>query len=271
MTMRWGVAGSYPALYEELMVAGFFRVFAEDLVSRMAPQPGDRLLDVATGTGIVVRVAYEHEPAIGAAAGLDMTAAMLDVARAAAAELPAEWHEGDALALPFGAASFDLVTCQQGLQFFPDRAAALAEMRRVLVPGGRVAVSCWAGLEAQAAFGALAGVLREHEPDIAPVAGAPFALGDDDELRELLVAAGFEDVAVARVELPSSFASPEAFFRAMSEGSPLAFALAEVPAERVAALRDAVLTSLAPHVRADGLHDPMVTHVALGRTPATAA
>lgn len=271
MGMQWGVAGNFPAVYEELMVPAFFRAFAEDLVARAAPAPGDRLLDVATGTGIVIRVAHEHEPALATAVGLDATPGMLDTARAVTAGMAAEWLQGDALELPFGPDSFDVVTCQQGLQFFPDRTAALAEMLRVLAPGGRVAIACWAGMAEQEAQRLFDAEVTALEPDIAAVGHAPFTLGDPGELAGLLTSAGFEDVAVARVELPARFGSADAFFRSFAEGSPLAFALAELPEARVAALRDATIRAVEPLVGPDGLEPAMVTHVATARTPARSA
>ena len=271
MGMQWGVAGNFPAVYEELMVPAFFRVFAEDLVARVAPQPGDRLLDVATGTGVVIRVALEHEPALARPIGLDRTPGMLDTARAVTAGLAAEWLEGDALELPFGPDSFDVVTCQQGLQFFPDRPAALAEMRRVLTPGGRVAIACWAGMDEQEAQRLFDAEVTALEPDVAGVGHAPFSLGDPQELAALVAGAGFEDVAVTRVELPAHFASADAFFRSFAEGSPLAFALAELPQARVDALREATVRAVEPLVGPDGLEPAMVTHVATARTPAPSA
>ena len=271
MSFQWGVAGNFPAIYEELMVPAFFRTFAEDLVSRVAPQPGDRLLDIATGTGIVIRVALEHEPALAAPTGLDRTAGMLDTARAVAGDLGATWLEGDALDLPFGPDSFDIVTCQQGLQFFPDRGAALAEMRRVLAPGGRVAVACWAPMAEQEAQRRFDASVRELEPDLAAVGQVPFSLGDPDELAGLVAGTGFEDVVVARVELPAHFTSGDAFYRSFAEGSPLALALAELPAERVAALRELTLRAVEPLVDASGMRAEMVTHLALGRTPSASA
>ncbi len=271
MGMQWGVAGNFPAIYEELMVPAFFRVFAEDLVARVAPQPGDRLLDVATGTGIVIRVALEHEPALAAPVGLDRTAGMLETARAVAGDLGATWLEGDALDLPFGLDSFDVVTCQQGLQFFPDRAAALAEMRRVLAPGGRIAIACWAPMAEQEAQRLFDAEVLELEPDLAAIGQTPFSLGDAGDLGNLLAGAGLTDVVVARVELPARFSSADAFFRSFAEGSPMALALADLPAERVATLREATLRAVEPLVGPDGLHAAMVTHVALGRTPAPSA
>ena len=119
MGMQWGVAGNFPAIYEELMVPAFFRAFAEDLVARAAPQPGDRLLDVATGTGIVIRVALEHEPALASPVGLDRTAGMLDAARAVAGDLGATWLDGDALDLPFDEIPFRAFHFIYGLHSLP--------------------------------------------------------------------------------------------------------------------------------------------------------
>ena len=131
MGMEWGTAGDFPSVYEELMVPAFFRHFADDLVARAGLLEGDRLLDVACGTGVVARAAIASGVRLGRIAGLDMTPGMLAVAARVAGETGAEWIEGDATAMPFQDAAFDVVTCQQGLQFFPDRAAGAGELRRV--------------------------------------------------------------------------------------------------------------------------------------------
>src|SRR3546814_10148611 len=105
-----------------------------------ALREGERVLDVACGTGVVTRLASEQVGATGAVAGLDVNPGMLAVARAATPEgMSIEWHEANAEAMPLPDASFDVVLCQLGLQFMPDRQAALREMRRVLVDGGRLA------------------------------------------------------------------------------------------------------------------------------------
>ena len=111
-------------------------MWAADLVDRAALQPGERVLDVACGTGVVARVAAERVGSTGRVAALDVNSGMLAVARSlpAVTGAPVEWHEGSALALPFPDAAFDVAFCQLGLQFFPDRPKALREIRRVLVP-----------------------------------------------------------------------------------------------------------------------------------------
>jgi ubiquinone/menaquinone biosynthesis C-methylase UbiE len=109
------------------------------------------VLDVGCGTGVVARLAAHHVGPTGKVVGLDLKAGMLAVARSLPS-LPGvsiEWQEGNALALPFSAETFDAVLCQQGLQYLPDRPAALGEMHRVLVPGGRLALSLWRPIHGQ--------------------------------------------------------------------------------------------------------------------------
>src|SRR5262245_20233146 len=127
---RWQLEGSAPELYERYIVPAVTALWAADLVTRAAPRPGDRVLDVACGTGIVARLAAERLNGVGRLVGLDINAGMLAVARSIPSHpgLPIEWLEGSALEMPFPDRAFDLVLCQLGLQFFPDRLAALGEM-----------------------------------------------------------------------------------------------------------------------------------------------
>src|SRR2546425_12174530 len=114
--------GSGPEAYERYMVPSLFRPWAIDLLKLAAPIPGERVLDVACGTGIVARLAAKSVAPMGKVIGLDLNAGMLKVARAASAGTEnVEWREGNATALRLSDQTFDLVLCQQGLQFFPDR------------------------------------------------------------------------------------------------------------------------------------------------------
>lgn len=263
MGMQWGTAGDFPSVYEELMVPAFFRFYADDIVARAGLREGDRVLDVACGTGIVPRAAAATGVALGRLTGLDMTPGMLAVAARVAGDTGAEWVEGDATAMPFEDASFDVLTCQQGLQFFPDRDAGAAEFRRVLAPGGRALVACWTALADQRAHAAYMGAIAPLEPDLAAVGAAPFAFGDGDALAALFTAAGFAQVDVVRVDHVARFASAPEFVRSFAEGSPLALALATMPPERDRELREAALPALEPFADATGLAAPMATHVAI--------
>lgn len=133
--------------YERYLVPAYFGPFAEALTVLAAPWPADHVLDVACGTGSLTRLLVACVGPSGHVTGLDLNADMLAVARDIVDAPNVEWREASALAMPFADSTFDLVTCQQGLQFFPDRAAGMREMRRVLRPGGRLALSIWRSTE----------------------------------------------------------------------------------------------------------------------------
>jgi ubiquinone/menaquinone biosynthesis C-methylase UbiE len=135
---QWRFVGSIPENYERYLVPSIFGPWAEDLVEMAALRRGERVLDIACGTGIVARTAARKLAGSGSVVGLDLSAPMLAAARAAAAAegMAVEWWEGSAVKLPLADAAFEVVFCQQGLQFFPDRVSALREMYRVLTPGG---------------------------------------------------------------------------------------------------------------------------------------
>lgn len=262
--MQWDKPASFPSVYEELCVAGFFLGFADELVQTAELSPGDRLLDVATGTGIVLRRARERQPGLRRMTGLDLNPSMLAVAREKSPP-EIELLEGSALAMPFEDGSFDVLTCQQGVQFFPDRAKAFAEFHRVLADGGRAVVACWAEIEACPAYAAIAEAVAEHLPEALGAALNPFALNDAGELRGLFDSAGFEDVEVDRVELDMSFATPADFARSYLGGSALAIILEDTSEEQRAALTDATVARLA-RLGDEGLFTPpLVTNVAKGR------
>ena len=136
---------SVTAESERYMMSAFGNAWGQDLVEVAAPGTAQRVLDLACGTGAVARAAVARVGATGHVVGLDINSSMLAMARAITQceGPPIEWREGDATALPFAESTFNLVCCHQGLQFFPDRSTALREMRRVLMPGGRLALGVW--------------------------------------------------------------------------------------------------------------------------------
>ena len=136
------VATTFTEIYERVLVGPLFRPFAEQLVARVAPKSGDSVIDVACGTGIVARVARERLGPEARIVGVDVAPAMLAVARTVDPTI--DWREGNAVSLPVSATEqFTVLTCHQGLQFMPDKFAAIREIRRVLAPGGRVAIATW--------------------------------------------------------------------------------------------------------------------------------
>ena len=177
------VAGA--CAYDALFVPSLIGVYAPIVADAVALGAGDRVLDVACGTGVVAQEALRRVGPSGSVTGLDANAGMLAVAREHSAAIT--WREGVAEALPFPASTFDAVTCQFGLMFFRDRATAIAEMRCMLRPGGRLAVAVWASLEAIPAFAAEVALFeRVCGSAAADVLRAPFALGDPALLAALV-------------------------------------------------------------------------------------
>jgi SAM-dependent methyltransferase len=206
------MASSNPAeTYERFMVPPLFAPGAERLLDAAAPRPGERVLDVGTGTGIVARRAAARAADLGQIVGLDPTPGMLAVARTMGDRegLAIEWHEGRAEALPFADGSFDLVLSQFALMFFADRAAALTEMRRVLNAGGRLALHVFQGIERHPFYVTLDEAIVRHLG--ASGVGGIFALGDAEELRSLLTGAGFRDVQLTPAAVTAHFPQPESF------------------------------------------------------------
>jgi len=266
---RWELSGGGADSYERYQVPSVFEPLARMFLERMALRPGQRVLDVACGTGIVTRLAAPIVGPAGSIVAVDFNPAMLDVARrhAPADGARVEWRQGDAAALPCADADFDVVLCQQGLQFFPDRPAALREMRRVLRPGGRVGLAVWCALERCPAQAAIAAALRRHVgPDIARRFRAPFDLGEAGVLAGLLVQAGFRDVDVEVAVVMRRLLPP-------AESVPRVLASTPVGPEVAAleqATRDAVVADVAAALSGyrdgDGLTVPQPTHIARAGT-----
>ncbi|TGT67484.1 methyltransferase domain-containing protein [bacterium M00.F.Ca.ET.159.01.1.1] len=181
---------SFPEMYERWLVGPLFRPWAEVTFELLKLSPGHRVLDIACGTGIVARVARERLGAAGYVVGIDINADMLAVARIVAPDI--DWRVGNAGALPLhDGEQFDVVVCQQGLQFFPDKAAAAAQMRRALAQGGRLAVATWRSDEEIPFFRELR---RVAERLLGPVVDLRHSFGNAALIEALLRDAGFHDV-----------------------------------------------------------------------------
>ena len=257
-------AGSPVEIYERHMVPAIFAPWSADLLELVEPQPGERVLDVACGTGIVARNASSMVGATGRVVGIDMNASMLEIARSNYASV--EWREGDALAMPFLDQEFDVVVCQQGLQFFPDRSKALREMHRVLVPDGRLGIAVWCSIEASPGYLALAQALERHvDARTAKLMDDLCCLADASEIRALLDGGGFREVTVLRESNMACFASPEEFTRAIAIGSIMRRAGTQFSDETMRLLIEDVSAALQPYVSADGLAFPMEAHLATAR------
>jgi ubiquinone/menaquinone biosynthesis C-methylase UbiE len=220
---HWQLDGSAPELYERYLVPAITTKWADDLVGRAQPDAGEKVLDIACGTGIVARLASRRMRQ-GRVTGLDLNEGMLAVARTVLGEgAPIEWIEGSALELPFEAGTFDVVLCQLGLQFFPDQERALHEMRRVLSRTGRLALSVYSPIERTP--GAHAFVLaldRVLGPGASRIKRGEHSFSLPGELRCLLTGAGFAKVEVQTVVQQIAFPSVLDYVRFQLLATPMA-------------------------------------------------
>jgi SAM-dependent methyltransferase len=256
-------------MYERYSVPTAFGPLASLLIKLAAIQPGERVLDVACGTGAVARLAVQDVGPTGQVVGLDLNPAMLAVARTVPLPPGASirWQEGSAVTLPFAAAAFEVVCCQQGLQFFPDRGAALREMHRVLVPGGRVVLGVWRAIEENPGAAAFsAAVARYVSTEAGMRARAPFTLGEAAALHTLLTEAGFRDVCIRTAVYTTRCPPPEEHVRQLMATSPLADVFAQMEDTTRAALVREVGTALQSYRDGEELALPIATYLAVAHT-----
>jgi len=260
-------------VYEQYFGPALFGPWARVLLEHAEPQPGECVLDVACGTGIVARQAAPMVGAAGKVVGVDISAGMLSVARALPAPAGAdiEWREGNAIALDLPDNAFDLVLCQQGLQFFPDRAAAAKEIRRALNDRGRVVLSVWQELQYHPVFAAVfEAIARRLSTPISTVA-LPFSLWDAEQVRALLNGVGFQQIEITSWSLKANFPSPERFVQlTVLAAAATVPAFAQLDSGARAALVEAVTgeseTTVSQYSEGDRLIFPMFAHIAVAYT-----
>ena len=245
---RGQINRSATEIYDEFFVPALFAEWADRVLMAAAIVPGERVLDVACGTGALTRAVAARLGSSGSVIGLDVNDGMLAVARRKAPGL--DWRQGRAEALPFEGESFDAVVSQFGLMFFEDRRAALREMVRVLRRGGRLAVAVWDALDRAPGYAALTGLLRRLFGDRAADAlRAPFALGDPSALRSLFETADISSTALTTHKGTARFPSIKAWMYTEIKGWALAEMIDDARFERLLAEAEKVLR---PFLTADG-------------------
>jgi SAM-dependent methyltransferase len=255
-------------VYASVMGPSMFTPWAELLLDELELAAGEALLDVACGPGSVARPAAARVGTSGRVTGCDLSPAMLAVAAAKPpvdGGAPIEYHEAPAERLPVADGAFDVVTCQQGLQFFPDRPGAVTEMRRVLRPGGRVGIAVWAEIDRCAPFRALAdGIEAIAGADLAVrYRRGPWGFPDPEPLGALLEQAGFDLVRVARRALPVTFRGGAAQLVSTLVTTPLASEFEQLPEAQRRQLVDAV----AARTGSGPIESRLESNVALARRP----
>jgi ubiquinone/menaquinone biosynthesis C-methylase UbiE len=232
--------GTAPENYERFFVPVIGGPLAADLIADADLRPGERVLDVACGTGVVARLAAERVGASGSVAALDINAGMLAVARSKApsTEPRIRWYESTAESMPIPDEEFDVVLCQLGLQFVADKRAALREMRRVVVGDGRVLVSVPTPTPF---FDVLEKALAQHLPGASAFVRLVFSLNDADQIEELFRDAGFRDVTIRRYAKALRLPPPREFLWQYVQSTSLAGLTAEADEALLGALeRDVV-------------------------------
>lgn len=234
--------GTAADIYERYFVPVIPAPLAADLIETAAPLPGEYVLDVACGTGVLTRLAAQRVSTAGRVVGVDLNPDMLNTARSIPAPpgVLIEWREANAKALPLPDESFDLVLCQLGLMFVADRPAAVREMRRVLSFGSRVAINVPGTITR--IFEIMSEALAHHiKPELAGFVRTIFSLDDPSELDGLLQGAGFDDVTIDTTTKTLRLAPPADFLWQYIHATPMAAAVAEADDDRQKKLESDVL------------------------------
>jgi SAM-dependent methyltransferase len=244
-------------MYEARFVPRLFAVWAPHLVDAAGVEPGQSVLDVACGTGIVARTVAARTNRRGRVVGVDLNRNMLAVASRHDEDI--EWREGNAEDLPFDDDQFDAVLCQSGLMFFPDPARALREMGRVSKPEGVVAIQVWASLESQPAYSRLVEVAARHAgPDAVNLLSTYWSCGDLDRLRAQFESAGLGVPAVRTLTETAAFDSIDELVATEVEGTPL---IERITPEVYRRIKGDARDALASFRTDGGVQIPLVGHV----------
>ena len=258
------VSGNAAELYEQYAVPYILGPWAPGLVELAALRRGERVLDLACGTGVVARLAAPHVGSTGQVTGIDLNAGMLAVARTVPPPSgPAiVWVEASATAMGLPNASIDVILCQQGLKFFPDKLAALREMHRVLVPGGRVLLSVW---KSAGPYNVAVGDALEQHVDTETAAKyrASRVVPDAEEFQRLLVESGFRDVRIRPSAMMIRLPPIEVFVLCHLSATPVAGAVAALNETGRKALASQVSTALHAYADGDGVAVPDETNIAV--------
>jgi ubiquinone/menaquinone biosynthesis C-methylase UbiE len=257
MDSGWQLAGNAPTAYARFSPK-IMEPWTDDLISSANCRDGDRVLDVACGTGIVANRINLVTRKLCAVTGIDLNEGMLSVARR---NPQIEWHQGSVVEMPFEPASFDVVLCQQGLQYFPDRPAAMRGMTRVLSAGGRLALNVWGALERQPFQTAvIAGIGNFLGSEAKAAFDTAFSLNTAEELRRLANDAGLQNIRVRFEHRTLRYPVPAGLVVGFMGATPVTAQFAALPDDRREAFIAYVVEQLAGYVDDAGLAVPAENH-----------
>lgn len=241
-------SGPAAELYQSFFVPAIAMPVSGELLGAARLSPGERVLDVACGTGVITRAAAEQVGQGGTVTAVDLAPDMLAVAKATpAAGAPIEYHQADAASLPLPDASCDVALCQMGLMFMPDRTAALSELHRVLAPGGRVVVNTPGRI--QPLFQAMEQAIVDHiGPQLGAFVSAVFSMPDPAALAALLNDAGFTGVTSKEYTAHCTLPGPARLLWNYINLTPMGPIVAQAPEEAKAAMEHQFVESSTPHL-----------------------
>jgi ubiquinone/menaquinone biosynthesis C-methylase UbiE len=258
MSTATAFIGNVPQNYDRYLGPVLFEPYAIDL-ARRAPAGAASVLELACGTG---RVTHHLDKLLAGNAHIiasDLNADMLAIAQKIVFSPRIEWMQVDAQQLPFGASAFDLVLCQFGVMFFPDKALAFREVRRVLQPGGKFIFNTWDSMaenpRARIIQEVLQDELGEKAPDFFSV--GPYSFFDENQIRSLLEEAGFDAIRIEKIPLVSRFENPDDIITGFVDGSPLGAYLDQVGIQVRMQVRDKLRLALEAQFGTYGLEVPM--------------
>ena len=255
-------SGSVPANYERYLVPLLFRPYAEQLAERAARFNPTRILETAAGTGVVTNALADALPDAQIVA-TDLNQAMLDIAAERVTSPRVTFRQADALELPFDDASFDLVVCQFGVMFYPDKVQGNREARRVLRDGGRYLTAIWDRIDHNALSNQAYQAMQRLFPDDPPqfMVRGPFSYYEPEWIERDLHAAGFDQVEIETVALASRSASAEDGARGLVYGSPMGVELEDYGPGALDRVFEAVRESAGRYDGPGGFEAPMVAHI----------
>ncbi len=267
ISKQWQLAHEAAERYERILVPTILGPFAQALVQWSGLQMGEVVVDIGCGTGAAARFAAAVVGPTGRVIAVDVNGGMIDTAKSLPPVQGAaiEWFERSALDLPLADQSVDAALCAQTLQFLPDRRRALAEMRRVLKPGGRVTLSLWCDMGQNPYFEALVAAISRHiGRDTAAGLGAAFGLTDQAEICSLLREAGFDGVEITLCQLDLALPPLAEFVPRHISATPMAGGYGAAPPAAQQAVIDDLKTALAQFQHPAGLHVPFRSYLARG-------
>lgn len=259
-------AGSIPELYDTYLVPLIFAWYAADLAARAASRQPEKVLEIAAGTGVVTRALASALPDSAVIVATDLNQPMLDRAQAVGTSRPVAWRQADAMQLPFEDGEFDLVVCQFGAMFFPDKPGAFAEARRVLAPGGAFLFNVWDRIEDNAFAHVVTNALATLFPAAPPafLARTPHGYHEREAIAQHLRLGGFHaEPWFETLASRSRSASARIPAIAYCQGTPLLNEIEAADASALARATDICAAAIAEKFGAGPVDGKIQAHVVL--------